>query len=326
MLDEDAPEVNHGRDAVMAEETQDPTSDSPETLAWWQRVTRGCGIVAHARWFQLAIVAVIVLNAIVIGLETYPSIVDRIGPTLERLDSVFLTVFVIEIAIRLVAYGRHPQRFFADGWNLFDFTIVTIALLPGLGGSATLIRIVRVLRVVRLVEVMEDLRLIVRGLLRSLAPLAGVAVFVLVIVYSYAVVGVSLFGDDLPDEWGTVGAGMFTCFRILTLDNWDDLYFPALEVSWWATTYFVSYIIVATLVVLNIVIAVVVSSVEQARSAELEANAEQVAESAGEQAPEIADRIVSLRVALDELERQLVESSSSRGQDRDRRPRDHGPS
>ena len=255
----------------------------------------------------MSILGVIVANAVVIGLETYPAIREDWGGLLRFVDVAFLVIFGVEIAIRLLAYGTRPWAFFRGGWNVFDFLIVLLALLPVIGANVTLVRLARVLRVVRLVEAIEDLRVIVLGLARSLAALAGVAVFVALVMYVYAVVGTALFGEELPDEWGTVGVAMMTCFRILTLDNWDDLYFPALDVTAWATVYFVSFIIVATLVVLNIVIAVVVSSVESARQSELERETRRLSAEAGSHAPALAERILALRVALDELEANLAD-------------------
>ena len=264
-----------------------------------------CHRLAESRGFQMSILAVIVANAVVIGIETYPAVQENWGGVLRLVDGAFLAIFTVEITIRLLAHGRRPWEFFRGGWNVFDFVIVVLALLPVVGANVTLVRLIRVLRVVRLVEAIDDLRMIVLGLARSLAALAGVAVFVVLVMYVYAVTGTALFGEELPDEWGTAGVAMMTCFRILTLDNWDDLYFPALEVTPWATPYFVSFIIVATLVVLNIVIAVVVSSVEQARQSELERETALVAELAGERAPELSERIVALRAALDQLEEDL---------------------
>lgn len=265
-----------------------------------------CHRLAEARWFQVTILAVIIANAVVIGLETYPAVREDWSGLLRFVDVAFLVIFTVEITIRLLAHGTRPWTFFRGGWNVFDFLIVVLALLPVIGANVTLVRLVRVLRVVRLVEAIEDLRVIVLGLARSIAALAGVAVFVVLVMYVYAVVGTALFGDELPDEWGTAGVAMMTCFRILTLDNWDDLYFPALEVTPWATVYFVSFIIVATLVVLNIVIAVVVSSVESTRQSELAREARRVTAEAGEHAPALAERIVALRSALDELEANLA--------------------
>lgn len=268
-------------------------------------VSAQCARLAGSRAFQLAILGVIIANAVVIGIETYPRVRDDWSGWLRVVDVTFLVVFTVEIVIRLLAFGRRPWRFFSSGWNVFDFLIVVLALLPVVGANVTLVRLVRVLRVVRLVEAIDDLRMIVVGLARSLAALAGVAVFVVLVMYVYAVTGTALYGEALPAEWGTVGAAMLTCFRILTLDNWNDLYFAAAEVSAWTPLYFVSFIVVATLVVLNIVIAVVVSSVEQARQSELERESSLVAERAGQTTPELAERIVALRLALDELEAQL---------------------
>jgi len=264
-----------------------------------------CSAVAGSRRFQLTILIIIVANAVTIGLETYPSIQEAHGGLLDTLDRVFITIFVVEVTIRLVSYGRRPWRFFSRGWNIFDFTIVALSLVPGIGANITLLRTVRVLRVVRLFEAINDLKVIVKGLLRSLAPLVGVAGLVVVITYIYAVVGTALFGERLPGEWGDVGVAMLTCFRVLTLDNWDDIFFPAQDVTLWAVPFFLSYILVATFVVLNIVIAVVVSSVEEARRIELEQNVEQVAAEAATESPELTQRIVAVRAALDDLEAQL---------------------
>lgn len=272
-----------------------------------------CARIAEWRPFQMVILGVIVANAVVIGLETYPDLYAAHGTLFGRLDQLFLMIFVVEIVIRLTAFGAQPWRFFQRGWNVFDFVIVAATFVPGLGANVTFLRLIRVLRVVRLVEAIEDLRVIVRGVLRSIAPLVGVASLVLIITYIYAMVGTVLFGDALPEEWGTVGAAMFTCFRILTLDNWDEIFFPAAEVSGLAVLYFLSFILVATFVIMNIVIAVVVNSVEEARRTELAENAEEVAEAMADRSPELAERIHSLRHALDELEANLATSDPAPG-------------
>ncbi len=301
--------------------TDDPAAPGPSRSAEHHRpgvaergrVAELCSAVAGARRFQLAILVVIVANAVTIGLETYPAIQQEHGGLLDTLDRVFISIFVVEVSIRLLSYGRRPWRFFTRGWNIFDFTIVALSLVPGIGANVTLLRTVRVLRVIRLFEAINDLKVIVKGLLRSLAPLGGVAALVVIITYIYAVVGTALFGERLPGEWGDVGVAMLTCFRVLTLDNWDDVFFPAQEVTAWAVPFFLSYILVATFVVLNIVIAVVVSSVEEARRIELEDNVEQVAADAADGAPELAQRIVAVRAALDDLEAQLGSSATPAG-------------
>lgn len=262
---------------------------------------------SETKVFQWTILAVIVANAIVIGLETYPAVRERWGGAIDVIDTLFLAVFTIEIVIRLLAYGRRPLQFFRGGWNVFDFTIVLLALLPVFGANVTLVRLVRVLRVVRLVEAIDELRVIVLGLTRSLASLAGVAVFVTLVIYVYAVTGTALFGAELPEAWGNVGLAMRSCFQVLTLSNWDLIFADARQVTPWATPFFISYIVIVTLLVLNIVIAVVVSSVEATRQSELRRETEMMSARAGAEAPELAARIVALRSALDELEHHLAE-------------------
>lgn len=273
------------------------------------RIAQRCQQLAESRPFQITILAVILANAVAIGLKTYPAIADRWPGALRVIDLVFLVVFTVEIVIRILAHGSRPWTFFRGGWNVFDFTIVALALLPLLGANATLARLVRVLRVIRLVEAIDELRVIVLGLARSLMSLAGVAVFVTLVIYVYAVTGTALYGTELPDDWGNVGLAMRSCFQVLTLSNWDVIYGDAREITPWATPFFVSYIVIVTLLVLNIVIAVVVSSVEATRQSELRREAELMSTRAVEEAPELVERIVAMRVALDELEQHLVEVS-----------------
>lgn len=275
-------------------------------------VARSAVLAANTR-FQFLILGVILANGVIIGLETYDGLDERYGTVFDALDRMFLAIFAIELAIRIVAHGRRPWNFFRSGWNVFDLTVVLLSVLPGVGANVTLLRIIRVLRVIRLIEVVEDLRVIVRGVGRSIAPLVGVGTLTVVLVYLYAIVGHALFGEELPEDWGTAGSAMFTCFRILTLDNWDTLFSAADEVSGWAVVYFLSFILLATFLVMNIVIAVVVNSVEEARRVELAENVDVFAETTAAEAPELAERIVAMRTALDELERSLRIERAERG-------------
>ena len=256
--------------------------------------------------FQGFILAVIALNSIVIGAATYPSVVEHFGATLELLDRAFLAIFVVEIVLRIAAHGDRPLGFLRSGWNVFDFTIVLLALLPALfGPGVTVLRALRIVRVLRLISAFRDLRIIVAGMVRSLAPLTGVALLMLLLVYVYAVIGTTLFGDLDPEGWGQVGAATLSVFRILTLENWDEIYFAVAGAGPAATIYFVSFIIIATLVVLNLVIAVFVSSVEQARVTEIQAEVRELSRSFDEQAPALSERISELHEALDLLENEI---------------------
>ena len=135
-----------------------------------ERLARACGRFADSSRFQAAILAVIVANAVVLGLETYDGVDREFGGTLDTLNDVFLGVFVVEMTIRVAAYGRRPWEFFREGWNVFDFVVVFAAFVPGVRENVTLLRLARLLRVVRVVSVLPDLRVLVSGMLRALPP------------------------------------------------------------------------------------------------------------------------------------------------------------
>jgi voltage-gated sodium channel len=264
-----------------------------------------CGRIARARWFQMTIIGVIIANAVTIGLETYDSIEGRWGEQLDALDTVFLAIFVVEIAIRIVAHGRRPQDFFRSGWNVFDFVVVGAAFVPGLSANSTVLRMIRVLRIARLISVVPDLRVILRGLFRSIAPLTGVLLLTFIVMYVYAILGWVLFGEELPERWGTAGEAMLTMFELLTLEGWNEIYSEARDVTAWAIPYFITFILLGTFVVLNLVIAVVINSVEEARAETLREEAAELAASGG--TPELASRLQALRQAMDDLEQHIAD-------------------
>jgi voltage-gated sodium channel len=262
-----------------------------------------CRHISESRAFQQTIIGVILANAITIGLQTYDAVASRWGDLLDILDAVFLGVFVVEILIRIAAHGRHPGDFFRNGWNVFDFVVVGAAFIPGLRANATLLRMVRVLRIARLITVVPELRVIFRGLFRSVAPLMGVLLLTLIIMYVYAILGWILFGEELPEQWGSAGTAMLTMFELLTLEGWNEIFNEARDVTAWAIPFFISFILIGTFVVLNLVIAVIINSVEAARNAELQ---EEVADlTAHDHSPELATRLHALRRAIDDLDEHL---------------------
>lgn len=270
--------------------------------------------IAESPRFQYSILAVIVANALVLGLETYSGIEEQIGGLLSLLDSIFLGIFCVEIGIRIGAYGSRPQDFFRDPWNVFDFVVVGAAFLPGLRGDATLLRLVRLLRVVRLVSVMPDLRVLIRGMADSLAPIASLAGVALLVMYVYGMVGWILFGDELPDRFGNIGEALLTLFVVMTLEAWPDVLAEVREVNSAGWIYLVSYVLVASFLIINVVIAIIIGAVEKAREADLRERIKETLEDeragdAGE-AERIERRIDSLRQALDDLERELGHGSA----------------
>jgi voltage-gated sodium channel len=261
--------------------------------------------IVHTHAFDVVILAVIVANAVVLGLQTYPGVVENYGDTLDLLNGIFLGVFVVELLLRIASYGSRPQDFFRDGWNVFDFIVVSAAFLPGVRESSTLLRLVRLLRIVRIFRVLPDLRILVTGVVRSLPPLFSMSVLVTVILFIYGMVGWLLFSEDIPEQWGTIGDAMLTLFVMLTLENFPIYMEAGMEVHPWSWVYFVTFILLAAFMILNVLIGIVLNSLEEARELERRRRLgigvpdEEIAP-----AP-VAERIQMLRAALRELEEEL---------------------
>jgi voltage-gated sodium channel len=261
--------------------------------------------IVHTHAFDVVILTVIVANAVVLGLQTYPGVVENNGDTLDLLNGIFLGVFVVELLLRIASYGSRPQDFFRDGWNVFDFIVITAAFLPGVRESSTLLRLVRLLRIVRIFRVLPDLRILVTGVVRSLPPLFSMTILVTVILFIYGMIGWLLFGKELPEQWGTIGAAMLTLFVMLTLENFPIYMDAGMEVHPWSWVYFVTFILLAAFMILNVLIGIVLNSLEEAR--ELERRRRLgigVLEAEIAPAP-VVERIQMLRAALRELEEEL---------------------
>lgn len=271
--------------------------------------------IVGSQLFDALIIAVILANAVVLGMQTYPDLVRRHGDTLDLLNEVFLGIFVVELLLRMGSYGRRPQAFFRNGWNLFDFVIVAAAFMPGIRDSSTLLRLARLLRVVRIVRLLPDLRILLQGVVRSLPPLFSVTMLVTLLLFVYGMIGWLLFGHELPEDWGTIGAAMLTLFVMLTLENFPAYLDAGTSVHPWAWIYFVTFVLIAAFMVLNVLIGIVLNSMEEAR--EIERRRALGADSDDDISPApVAERIAMLRSALSELEDELrlrARAESDRG-------------
>jgi voltage-gated sodium channel len=292
----------------MAMSRHRPSTDDREHHESRSRAVRGCARLADSGPFNSAIFGVIIANAVVLGLETYPEIDREHGGTLAALNDVCLGIFVVELLIRLIAVGGHPREFLRSGWNVFDVVVIAGAFLPGLRENVTLLRLVRLARIVRVVRLLPDLRVLVLAVGRSLPGIASLMIMGAIAVYVYGMVGWVLFGDALPGEFGTIGDAMLTMFVALTGENIPDLLDRGVDASRWAVPYFISYVLVAGFLLLNILIGVVINSMEEAR--EIEAARERAERGAapGDGAGP-RERIAALRTALDDLERELAPRS-----------------
>jgi voltage-gated sodium channel len=263
-----------------------------------------CRRVAASRRFQNAILAVIVANAVLIGLETSPALWERWGGLFHALNFAVQAIFAVEIAVRLLAHAPRVDRFFRDGWNVFDFTIVALSLLPAAGAFATVARLARLLRALRIVSALPELRLIVATMLRSIPSLANVIVLLGLILYVYAVVGLHLFGGADPAHWGTLPRAGLTLFEILTLEGWVDLMDASLAATPWAWVYYVSFVVLAVFVVINLFIAIVINNLEAAKGEERERAGH------GGEPTDAAERLALIRERLAEVEAALRATAS----------------
>jgi voltage-gated sodium channel len=213
----------------------------------------------ESRRTQNLIVSLILLNAVTLGLETSQTMMERFGILLVALDRAILGAFVLEIGVKLFALG---PRFFRQPWNVFDFLIVGIALVPASGPLAVM-RVLRVLRVLRLLSTVPRLRFVVESLLHSLPGISSIALLMVVLYYVFAVMATGLFGAGYPEWFGTIGRSMYTLFQIMTLESWSmGIVRPVMETHPYAWVFFVPFILVATFTILNLFIAIIVNTMQ----------------------------------------------------------------
>jgi len=219
----------------------------------------GLRALVESSAFGHFITAVIVVNAITLGLETSPRAVATAGPLLDLVDRAALLVFTVEIALRLWV---HRARFFTGGWNLFDFTIVAISWLPTTGGFSVL-RALRILRVLRLMSVVPQMRAVVGALFNALPGMGSIIAVLVLVFYIAAVMATQLFGGAFPEWFGSVGASMYSLFQVMTLESWSmGIARPVMEVYPYAWVFFVPFVIVTSFAVLNLFIALIVNSMQ----------------------------------------------------------------
>jgi voltage-gated sodium channel len=222
---------------------------------------------------QNIILGLILVNAVILGLETSPDLMRAYGPALKALDSAILSIFVLEIVVRIYV---HRLKFFKDAWSVFDFTVVAIALVPASGPFAVL-RALRVLRVLRILTIVPSMRRVVGGLLAAIPGLGSIAMVLALIFYVFAVISTKLFSTDFPDWFGTIGKSLYTLFQVMTLESWSmGIVRPVMEVFPYAWAFFIPFILMATFTMLNLFIGVIVSAMQSFTESETESTVQAV--------------------------------------------------
>lgn len=240
--------------------------DSAPTLR-----ARAARMVVSMR-FQQLVTTLILLNAVTLGLETSDTLMARHGAVLEVLDDALLWLFTAELLLRIYAFRG---RFFRDPWAIFDFLVISIAWAPS-SGDLSVLRSLRVLRVLRLVTVLPSLRNVVEAMLAALPGMGSIVLLMALMFYVSGVMATKLYGDILPEKFGTLGDSIFTLFQLMTLEGWvEDIVKPAMAHQPWAWLFFIPFIVLSTFVVLNLFLGVIVESIqtlrEERESADVEA-------------------------------------------------------
>lgn len=283
-------------------------------------VTKIAQEVTNHRIFKGLILSLILLTVIIVGIETYPAIASKHHNLLVFLDNLVVYSFTIEIILKIIAFGKRPWDFFRDPWNVFDFVIVAICLIPSVDTHfVAVLRIFRILRILRMITFFPKLRLLIGTLLKSIPSMGYVGLLLFILFYVYAILGIFMFGAADPAHFGDLHHAMVTLFKVLTLEGWTDimnthLYGDQLTAQSEILTigpffYFASFILIGAMIIMNLFIGVIMKSMEESQN---EINQEiQEIKLNSETSDEVYSNILS---KLDELRNEIYNLQSANKQ------------
>ncbi|MCQ2522081.1 MAG: ion transporter [Lachnospiraceae bacterium] len=267
--------------------------------------------------FNNFILIVILINSVVMGLQTSPKLEASIGNILGIIDLVCLGIFTIEIILKLMAYG---VRFFTDGWNIFDFVIVLLSFVTGLSFLSTLrafrvfrvlrtlkaVKGLRALRALRLVSWLDKLKMIISAIAHSIPGILWSGLLLMLIYYIFSIMGVTLFGAAFPDWFGNIGKAMYTLFQVMTLESWSmGISRPVMEVFNWAWAYFVPFVLISSFIMMNVIVGIVVNAISEVSEIKKKEDEEEEKELSKED--ELRKEIRALKEQLTKVEKMLDE-------------------
>lgn len=246
--------------------------------------------IAAASAFRFFITAIILVACALAAIETYPEFEKKHHALFAFLERVVIAVFSVEVAVKILAEGRQPWRYFQDGWNIFDFLITAACYLPYDNQYVTLLRLLRLLRALRLLSAFPKLQILVMAIFKSLPSMGYVWLLMAVLFFVFGVAGVMLFGKNDPLHFGTLTSSALSLFQVSTLDSWIELlniqlygcdkigYEPfkhlctSPQVMPWAPAYFIAFILSCVFILVNLFIGIVLNSMEEAREELAELN------------------------------------------------------
>ena len=232
--------------------------------------------LTQSRPFEYGIVALILFAGALLGLDTVDWVSERYGTWLELGQQAILGAFIVEAALKMFAVWPRLDRYFRDPWNVFDFSIIVVSLIPAVGVWALVARKVRLLRVLRLVSAIPELRLLVTTLVRSIPGMLHIVALMGALSYIYAIVGYQLFHEHDPTHWHNLGISLLSLFRVVTLEDWTDIMYTAMELHPLAWSYFVSYVVLGAFIIFNLFTALVINNLDEAKRERLRSGADSV--------------------------------------------------
>ncbi len=274
-----------------------------------QYENRALGKLVESSWFKTTCLILIGISAVLLGLETSPTMQAQYGQPLDVLEEGIIWFFALELVMRLGAYGKRWPAFFASGWNTFDFIVVALCFIPAVGALSAVARLARVLRALRVVSFLPNLQLLIEALLKSFSSMGYVGLLLSIVFYVYGVVGVTIFASADPERFGSLGASCMTLFQVLTLEGWVDVLAPqqaAYPVL--APLYFVSFILLGTMIVLNLFIGVIVNGMSEAQADLLLEKARKEGDEVRDTLREVENQVGRLRMLLDKRESDLAQA------------------
>lgn len=265
--------------------------------------------------FEFAIASVILVNGIVLAVLT----LDGLSPVLEAnlllIDQIALWIYVVELVLRLISYGKKPWMFFKSPWNVFDFLI--IGSTPFFQGQTVILRLLRLFRIIRIFRFLPEVRILTVSVVKSVPPLASLTVLISFLLFLYAMTGHYMFAAGAPENWGDIGVSMKSLFILLTLENFPNYFEEGMAITPLALVYFVSYIFIIVFTVLNILIGIVLNAMDQARE-EYNTSTRQIRiindidselNSLAHSDPEVAQRIDKIRRELSAIKDEVDKRS-----------------
>ena len=284
--------------ALPVQPTSRDSTVEPPTPKPVPAVVERCRRLIANPVFETAIVIVIVINATMLGLETFDSVAAGYHGVLDVLYNVILAIYVIELLIRFTAARWNVREFAKVHWNVFDFIVIALSFVPGLRATAMLLRLVRLARIVRIIRFLPDLHVVIGAIARSIPGVASLAAATALLIYIYGMLGWVLFANHDPEHYGNVGRAMLTMYIMLTLENLPDNVEMGLQVSPWSVLFFISYTVMLSFLVFNLFIGIVLNSMEEARAVDR----------AKHETDDLLHRLRAAREALEDAERELQRS------------------